>query len=83
MRALEKAVVIVRHARDVHEPFDVVLGELHEQPERRDAGDVAFEFIADLVGHEPHFLPLQELALGFVRAPLHLRTVTRDFGQIL
>ena len=83
VRALDEPVVVVRHRRDVHEPFDVVLDQLDEQAERRDAGDVALEFIADLVGHELHFLPLQQLALGIVGAALHLRGVARDLGQIL
>ena len=56
----------------MHEPFDVVFDQLDEQAERRDAGDVAFELVADLVGHELHFLPLQQLTLGVVGATLHL-----------
>ena len=67
----------------MHEPFDEVLDELDEEPERGDAGDVALEFVADLVGHEPHLLPLQQLTLGIVGPPLHVRRVPRHFRQLL
>src|SRR5215212_8430310 len=60
VRRFEEAVVIVGHARDVHEPLDEVLGQLDEQPERGYAGDVPVELVADLVGHEPYFLPLHQ-----------------------
>src|SRR5471032_2203260 len=83
VRAVDELVVVVRHRRDVNHAFDEVLDELDEQPERRDAGDVALEFIADLVGHELHFLPLQQLALRVVGAPFHFGRVPRDLGQLL
>ena len=83
VRALEEPVVVVGHRRDVDHAFDEVLDQLDEQAERRDAGDVALEFIADLVGHELHLLPLQQLALGVVGAALHLRGVARDLRQLL
>ena len=69
--------------RDVHQALDVVLDELDEQAERRDAGDVAVEDVADLVGHEPHLLPLQQLALGLVGAPLASRRCAGRLRQIL
>ena len=53
------------------------------QAERADAGDVAVELVADLVGHEPDLLPLHQLALGVVGPALALRRVARDLGQIL
>ena len=83
VRALEEPVVVVGHRRDVDEPLDVVLDELDEEAEGRHAGDVALELVADLVGHELHLLPLQQLALGLVGAPLHLGGVPRDLRQIL
>jgi len=83
MRAFDEPVIVVGHGRHVNETFDVVLDQLDEQPEGRDAGDVALELVADLVGHELHFLPLQQLALGVVGAPLHLGRVACDFGQLL
>ena len=55
----DEAIIIVGHGRHVDQPLDEVLDELDKQPERGDAGDVPLEFIADLVGHEPHLLPLQ------------------------
>ena len=64
-------------------PFDEVLDQLDVQPERADAGDVALELVADLVGHEPDLLPLHELALGIGGAPLALRGVPRDLRQVL
>ena len=82
MRALDEPVVVVRHRRDVHHALDEVLDQLDEQPERRDAGDVAFEFVADLVRHEADLLPLDQLALRLVGAALPFRRVTRDVGQI-
>src|SRR6185295_10237061 len=45
VRALDEAVVVVRHRRDVDHALDEVLDQLDEQPERGDAGDVALEFI--------------------------------------
>ncbi len=57
--------------------------ELDEQPERRDSGDVPVELVADLVGHEPHLPPLQQLALRVVGPTLALGGVTRDLRQIL
>ncbi len=83
VRALDEPVVVVGHRRDVHHALDEVLDQLDEQAEGGDAGDVAFEFIADLVGHELHLLPLQQLALGIVGAALHLRGVARDLRQLL
>src|SRR5438093_10526569 len=38
---LEEAVVVVRHARAVDEPFAVMLNQLAEASKRRNAGDVA------------------------------------------
>src|SRR6056297_847663 len=45
-------VVIVAQGGDVHEPVDLVLGNLHEQTEVGDAGHNALVIIADLVFHE-------------------------------
>ena len=59
--------------RDVHQAFDHVLDELHEQAERGDAGDVAVELVADLVVHEPDLLPLDQFPLGLVGPPLPVR----------
>src|SRR5204863_271416 len=56
--AVDEAVVVVGHARDVHQAVDEVLDELHEQPERRHPDHVALELLADLVGHEADLLPL-------------------------
>src|SRR5512145_736814 len=61
MLLLEEPVVVVRHARDVNKSFDVMLAQLDEQAERRDAGDETVVLVADLVGHETHLLPLQQL----------------------
>ena len=83
VRALDEPVVVVGHRRDVHHAFDEVLDELDEQAEGADAGDVALELVADLVGHEPDFLPLHQLALGVVGAALALGRVPRDLRQIL
>ena len=52
------------------------------RPKAADAGDVAVELVADLVGHEADLLPLHELALGIVGAPLHLGGVPRDLRQV-
>src|SRR2546427_765583 len=60
VRTLHEPVIVVRHRRHVHEPFDEVLDQLDEQTECGHAGDVAFELIADFVGHELHFLPQHE-----------------------
>jgi hypothetical protein len=68
---LEEPVVVVGHAGDVDESFDVMLTELDEQTEGHDAGDEAVVLVADLVGHEPYLLPLQQLALGLVGTPFH------------
>ena len=78
VRLFEKPIIVVRHARHVHQSLDVVLRQLHEQAERRDARDVAVEFIADLVGHEAHLLPLHQLSFRLIGSPLHLRAVPRD-----
>src|SRR5688572_7123121 len=72
VQPLLEAVIVVRHRRDVHQALDEVLDELDEQPEGRYPGNVAVELVADLVGHEPYFLPLHELALGIVGAALAL-----------
>ena len=66
----------------MHEPLDKMLDQLDEHAERGDAGHVALEFVADLVGHELHFFPLQQLALGIVGPALHFRRVPRDFRQL-
>ena len=83
MLLLEEAVVVVRHARDVHEAFYIVFNELDEQSKRRDAGNVAFVLVPDLVRHEADLLPLQQLALGIVRAPLHLGGMPGDVRKRL
>src|SRR5262245_52727903 len=64
VRAFDKPVVIIGHRRDVHHTFDEVLNELDVEAECAHARDVAFELIADLVGHESNLFPLHELALG-------------------
>ncbi len=81
VRTLDEAVVVVAQARDVHEPLDVMLRQLHEQSEGRHARDEAVELVADLVGHEPRLLPGEQFVLGFVGTALHLRAVTRDVGE--
>ena len=83
MAALDEPVVVVGHCRDVDHAFDEMLDQLDEQAERRDAGEVALEFIADLVGHELHLLPLQQLALRIVGAALHFRSVAGHLGQLV
>jgi hypothetical protein len=53
------------------------------RPKGCDAGDEPLVFVADLVGHEPHLLPLQQLALGVVGPPLHVGGVFGGLGQLL
>ena len=79
---LDEPVVVIGHRRDVHQPLDEVLDQLDEQPERGDAGDVALEFVADLVGHEADLLPLHQLALGIGGAPFPLGGMPRHFRQV-
>src|SRR5438067_11792804 len=50
VRALDGPVVVVRHRRDVDHALDEMLHELDEEAEGRDAGHVALELVADLVG---------------------------------
>src|SRR5438067_11979851 len=50
VRALDEPVVVVRHRRDVDHALDEMLHELDEEAEGRDAGHVALELVADLVG---------------------------------
>src|SRR4029079_9112922 len=57
VRALDEPVLVVCTRRDMDQPLDEVLDQFDEQAKGGDAGDVAFEFIADLVGHELHLLP--------------------------
>jgi hypothetical protein len=70
---LDEPVVVVGHARDVHQALDKVLGQLDEQSELRHAGDEPFELIPDLAGHESHLLPLEQFAFGLVGPPFHFR----------
>ena len=83
MGLLEIPVVVVCHAGDVHEPFDEMFDQLDEDTERCDPGNEAGEFVADLVGHEPHLFPLHQLALRVIRAALHFGRMTRDFGKLV
>ncbi len=83
VRPFHEPVVVVGHARDVHEPVHVVLDEFHEQAERRHARDVAIELVADLVRHEPHLLPGEQFVLGLVGPALHLGRVARQVGKFL
>src|SRR4030095_16562773 len=83
VRAFDEPVIVVGHRRYVNETFDVMLDQLDEQSEGCDAGDIALELVAALVGHELHFLPLQQLALGVVGPTLHLRGMTRRFRHVL
>ena len=80
---LVEPVVIISHRRDVHEPLDIMFAELDEQPKWRDAGDVSVKDIPDLVRHETHFLPLDELAFRFVGAALHFGRMAADLRQVL
>jgi hypothetical protein len=80
---LDKAVVVVAHARNVHQAFDEVLDELDEEAEGGHSGHVTLELLAHLVRHEADLLPLQQLTLRVIRTPLHLRGVAADFGQLL
>ena len=83
VRPFDEPVVVVGHRRDVHQALDEVLDELDVEPEGADAGDVAFELVADLVRHEADLLPLHELALGIVGAALPLGRVAGDVRQVL
>ena len=83
VRTLDEPVVVVGHRRDVDHALDEVLDQLDEQAERRHAGDVAVELVADLVGHEADLLPLHQLALGVVGAPLALGRVPGDLRQVV
>src|SRR5262245_37941199 len=83
VRPLPEPVVVVGHRRDVDEPLDEVLDQLDEEPERGHAGDVAVDLVADLVRHEADLLPLHQLALCLVGAPLAIRRMTRHFREIL
>src|SRR5262245_59137641 len=83
VRALDEPVVVVGHRGHVHHALDEVLDQLEVEAEGADAGDVAVELVADLVGHEAHFLPLHQLALRVVRAALALRRVARNLRHVL
>src|SRR5688572_15967909 len=83
VRTLDEPVVVVRHGGHVDEPLDEMLDELDEQPKRGDARDVSVELIAHFVRHEADLLPLHELPLRIVCAPLALRGVPRDLGQVI
>src|SRR5687767_5582781 len=72
---LAEPVVIVGHRADMDETFDVMLGQLDEHAERRHTGDVAVKHVADLVGHETHLLPLQDLTYGVGSPVLPLGSV--------
>ena len=83
VHAVDEAVVVVGHRRDVHEAFDEVFDELDVEPERRHTRDVAVELVADLVRHEADLLPLDQLALGVIRASLALGRMARDLGELV
>src|SRR5262245_31228267 len=55
VRALDEPVIVVGHRGHMDQPLHEMLDQLDEQPERGDAGHVALELVADLVGHELHF----------------------------
>src|SRR5262249_24644826 len=60
---LVEPVVVVAHRGNVHEPLNVDLLELHEEPKRLDAGHISRAGLPQLVRHEADLLPLHELAL--------------------
>ena len=74
---LDEPIVVIGHRRHVHQAFDEVLDELDVKPEGRDAGHVAIELVANLVRHEADLLPLDEFALGVIRAAFALGCVPR------
>ena len=63
--------------------LDEVFDQLDEDAERGNAGDVALELIAELVGHEADLLPLHELALRVVGAALALGGVPGHLRQLV
>src|SRR5256885_6580178 len=83
VRGFDEPVIVVGHRRYVNKALDEVLDQLDEETEGRDPSDEALELVADLVGHELDLLPLQQLALRIVGAPLHLRGVASDLWQLL
>jgi len=67
--AFQVAVVVVRHARNVDESLDEVLGQLHEQPDRRYPDHVPGELVPHHPGHEAHLAPLDGTPPPLLRAP--------------
>ena len=73
-------VVVVDHARYVHESFDAVI-ELAEDAERRDAADDGIESVADKLRHVLDLLHVLRLALRLDGDALTRRGVLSDLGQ--
>lgn len=76
-------VIIVMQIADVNQPFDKVSPQLDEEAVGRDAGDEAIVRFADLIRHELHLLPLNDLPLGLHGGPLPLRSVFADFREAI
>jgi hypothetical protein len=65
----------------VHHPFHEVLDEFQVQTECADAGDVAFEGLTNLVGHEAHLLPLHQFPFGIRGPPFPLGRVPPNLRE--
>ena len=78
-----EAVVVTGQRRDRHHPLDEQLIELHKKSILRHRQNDRLEVIADLIGHEPHLLPLHQFALRIRSPALRLRTLHRNIAQLL
>src|SRR5690348_10260552 len=77
------AVAIIGKRADRYEPLDEQILNFDEKPKFGNADDESIELIADFVLHELDFLPLDQLAFGFIGATLGHAGVHGDLMQLL
>src|SRR2546421_12676566 len=72
MQSRIELVVIVRDFVHGHESLDEVIDQFHREATPPDGDDDRLECFAEMLLHEKHLFPVEQLALGLIREPLAL-----------
>src|SRR6185369_451066 len=77
----DEIVEILRQCRDMHEPLDKQLLQLHEEAELGNSADKAGKLLADFSRHELNFLQLDNVPLRLHGHPFALAGMFADLRQ--
>src|SRR5205823_11402726 len=77
MRIWIELIVIVRNFGNGDKSLDEEINQLDCETVPPNANDDGIECLAEMLLHEKHFLPLEQLAFGLIRFPLALAGFAR------